>query len=61
MTIWQITEKMIIKTKYEDKIDAIGISMKNWLNGAIFKKMSLITLISSLRSIWQNNEEMKSL
>ena len=48
-------------TKFKDRIDAIGISMKNWLNGMIFEKMSSMTLMSSLRSVRQNNEEMKPL
>ena len=33
----------VIMTKFKDRIDAIGIGMKNWLNGMIFEKMSLMT------------------
>ena len=48
-------------TKFKNRIDAIGISMKDWLNGMIFDKMGLMTLMSSLRSVRQNNEETKPL
>ena len=48
-------------TKFKDRIDAIGISMKNWLNGMIFEKISSMILMRSLRSVRQNNEEMKPL
>lgn len=51
MTMWQINEKIIIKTKSEDEIDAIEINMKKLLNGVIFGKMSLMTLMSSLNSV----------
>ena len=47
--------------KFKDRIDAIGISMRDWLNGMIFEKRSLMTLMRSLRSVRQNNEEMKPL
>ena len=52
---------MIIKTKSEDRIDAIGISMTNWLNGTIFEKMSLLTLMNSLKSLQETNKEIKPL
>ena len=48
-------------TKFKDKIGAIGISMKNWLNGTIFEKMSLMNLMNSLRSVTQNEQEIKPL
>ena len=38
-----MARKKVIMTKFKDRIYAIGISMKNWLNGMIFEKMSLMT------------------
>ena len=59
--MWQMAKKNVIMTKIKNKIDAIEICMRIWLNGTIFGKMSSMTLMSSLRSAWPNNEEMKSL
>ena len=56
-----MAKKEVIMTKFKDIIDAIGISMKDWLNGMLFEKMSLMTLMRSLRSFRQNNKEMKPL
>ena len=56
-----MAKKEFIMTKFKDRIDAIGISMKNWLNDMIFEKMSLMTLMSSLSLVRQNNEEMTPL
>jgi hypothetical protein len=38
-----MAKKEVIMTKFKDRIDAIGIGMKTWLNGMIFEKMSLMT------------------
>ena len=38
-----MVKKEVIMTEFKDRIDAIGIGMKNWLNGMIFEKMSLMT------------------
>ena len=48
-------------TKFKEKIDAIKIYIRIWLDGTIFKKTSLMTSISSLTSVRQSNEEMKPL
>ena len=57
-----MAKKEVIGTKFKDRIDAIGISMKNWLNGMIFEKMSLITLMTSFSKIIKMavNEKMET-
>ena len=49
-----MAKKEVIMTKFKDRIDAIGISMKNWLNGMILEKMSLMTLITLLNAVMPN-------
>ena len=56
-----MAKEEVLGTKFKGRIDAIGISMKNWLNGTIFEKMSLMTLMNSLSSFRQNKEEMNPL
>ena len=38
-----MAKKEVIMTKFKNRIDAIGIGMKNWLNGMIFGKMNLMS------------------
>ena len=44
MIMWQMAKKKVIVKKFTDKINAIGIIMKNWLNGTICEKMSFNNL-----------------
>ena len=45
----------------EGKNNAIEISMETSLNGAILETKRSMTLMTSLRSLRQNNKEMKPL